>query len=45
MLELITPSVRSPPPVLCAETEPLTEFSEQYHEQMLSAMSGAGVEI
>lgn len=24
---------------------PLTEFSEQYHEQMLSAMSGAGVEI
>ena len=24
---------------------PLTEFSERYHEQMLSAMSGAGVEI
>jgi 4-hydroxy-tetrahydrodipicolinate synthase len=24
---------------------PLTEFSGQYHEQMLSAMSGAGVEI
>jgi 4-hydroxy-tetrahydrodipicolinate synthase len=24
---------------------PLTEFSEQYHEQMLTAMSGAGVEI
>ena len=24
---------------------PLTEFSDQYHEQMLSAMSGAGVEI
>jgi 4-hydroxy-tetrahydrodipicolinate synthase len=24
---------------------PLTEFSEQYHEQMLSAMSGAGVEL
>ena len=24
---------------------PLTECSEQYHEQMLSAMSGAGVEI
>ena len=24
---------------------PLTEFSEQYHEQMLSAMAGAGVEI
>ncbi len=24
---------------------PLTEFSEQYHAQMLSAMSGAGVEI
>ena len=24
---------------------PLTEFSAQYHEQMLSAMSGAGVEI
>jgi 4-hydroxy-tetrahydrodipicolinate synthase len=24
---------------------PLTEFSEQFHEQMLAAMSGAGVEI
>jgi hypothetical protein len=24
---------------------PLTEFSSEYHEQMLAAMAGAGVEL
>ena len=24
---------------------PLTEFAEEYHEQMLAAMAGAGVEL